>query len=520
MSAALADPGAHPATDTSELGSRVRKGALWNGLGTLVLKLVSIGVTAVVARLASPAEFGTFAVALAVYTVVAGMSDFGVLSVLHRGDIDLDELAPTATTITVVSCGFFAAGLTVAAPALADAFSTPDAVAAIRVIALVVVLYGLFAVPIATLTRDFRQDQVFLANMIGFVPANALLIVLALAGEGALAFAWSRVLGQLVVGIAATVFATRRYRCRVARRPLRYLLAVGTPLAGANLVAFVLLNVDYLFVGHAFGPKQLGIYLLAFNVSTLTTALLSSMLNSVALPAFSRVRHDPVRLAGAVVRANKLVALLAWPLAAVLVATAHPLVDVVYGPRWGQAAAVIALLAPCGALLVHETLYSNLLVGGAGHTRALLAIQLLWLALLVPAMWFAVEHGGTTAVAGAHLLVVGGVLLPVYLRTTRRLCGIPAGPSLRAVAPIVLAAAVAGAAAAGVVAVAPGDLTRLVLGGVTGGVVYLLLTAPSLREMLGDDRPWAVLRPAVALLDGLIRVRRAVLPRRQSVAAS
>ena len=44
--------------------------------------------------------------------------------------------------------------------------------------------------------RDFKQRKIFLANAISFVPSTVLLIILAKSGNGAMAFAWSRVVGQ------------------------------------------------------------------------------------------------------------------------------------------------------------------------------------------------------------------------------------------------------------------------------------------------------------------------------------
>ena len=47
----------------------------------------------------------------------------------------------------------------------------------------------------------------------------------------------------------------------------RRLLAFGLPLAGANLLAFLVLNVDYIVVGRVLGAEALGLYMLAFNIS-------------------------------------------------------------------------------------------------------------------------------------------------------------------------------------------------------------------------------------------------------------
>ena len=68
----------------------------------------------------------------------------------------------------------------------------------------------------------------------------------------------------------------RRYRYKpgFSRAQARFVLAFGLPLAGANLLNFILLNADYAFVGRLLGPSRLGIYMLAFNAASWSTSLL------------------------------------------------------------------------------------------------------------------------------------------------------------------------------------------------------------------------------------------------------
>jgi Polysaccharide biosynthesis protein len=130
-------------------------------------------------------------------------------------------------------------------------------------------------------------------------PSNAVLIVLA--GVGAMAFAWSRVIAVACQGLAVS----RWYWSSLARSQLRGVLAFGLPLAGANLVNYTLPNADYAFVGHQLGPTPLGIYVLAFNLASWSMSMLAATINGVAMPAFSRVGQDQARLEAALHRSTR-----------------------------------------------------------------------------------------------------------------------------------------------------------------------------------------------------------------------
>jgi PST family polysaccharide transporter len=294
MTATVEATESSPSQD-ADLGPRVRAAVLWNGGAALVFRLANIGVTVIVARLLSPHDFGVFAVALTVHAVAMSVAELGVSSCLVRGDRPAAEIAPTVATVSLVTSLVLAVTMAVAAGPVAAALGAREAAAAVRVMAIAVALAGVIAVPSAQLSRDFRQDRIFLASVLAFVPSTALLIALAAHGGGALAFAWSRVAGQLVGAVVLFVSVDVRYLPGFTARVLRPLLRFGLPLAGANLLNFVLLNTDYALIGRWLGPVSLGIYVVAFNVASWATTLLSSMINGVAMPAFARAAGDPPR---------------------------------------------------------------------------------------------------------------------------------------------------------------------------------------------------------------------------------
>src|SRR5689334_4777867 len=86
-------------SDSGSLSASVRRGALWVVASNLLLRLANVLLTAIVARILSPKDFGVFAVALTAYVIVSSIGELGVSSCLFRADLDIDKLAPTVATI-------------------------------------------------------------------------------------------------------------------------------------------------------------------------------------------------------------------------------------------------------------------------------------------------------------------------------------------------------------------------------------------------------------------------------------
>jgi O-antigen/teichoic acid export membrane protein len=460
-------------SDSRSLSASVRRGALWVVASNMLLRSANVLITAVIAHILSPHDFGVFAVALTVYTIVSSIGELGVSSCLIRADLDIDKLAPTVATISVLSSAILGGAMAAFASPIATALGSAAAVGPIRVMSLAVLLVGVFAVPSSQMVRDFKQDKIFLANAIGFVPSTALLIILAKSGGGAMAFAWSLVVRQFVMGCVLIAVAPKHYRPGLARSALSVVLRFGIPLAGANFVNYILLNVDYAFVGHLLGAASLGVYMLAFTVASWPYGVLGAVINSVSMPAFSRVKHDPDLLKNAMATALRAVSLIVMPMCGMTIALARPLVLTLYGAKWAASADVLAVLSLYGAVFMACLLFANMLTG-LGRTKFLLVLQLIWIGALVPAMVLGVQKDGIVGAAYAHVAVIVPIVLPSYLLALKRVTGVRFTALGKAVLPALLASSAAALAARGAASQFTSPLAQLIAGLAAGAVIYMI----------------------------------------------
>jgi lipopolysaccharide exporter len=452
-----------------------------------MLKLVGVLTTAVVARILDPRDFGVFAVASTVYIIVFSIGELGVASCLGRGDLDIDANAPTMVLVSWTTSVVQAAAMVVFARPIATALGSEAAADPIRVMALVVILVGIFSVPSSQLVREFKQDKIFKAETFAFAVSTVVLLVLAKSGSGAMAFAWSRVVGQFVSGCFVVASVPKNYGPGISRTALSLLLRFGLPLGGASFISCILLNVDYALIGHLLGAVALGTYVLAFNVSVLPGSLFGFMIQNVSVPAFSRVKHDPELLNSTITGALRAIALLVMPISAVTMALSRPLVLTVYGGKWAASSEVLSILAFYGALTIICTLVANILAG-LGRAGLLLVVQLIWISALFPAMVIGVHRDGIVGAAVAHVVIIGPIVLPVYLVTLKRTTGVRCSSLIRAMLPAVLAASAAALAAKAIASQFAVPWMALIAGGAAAGLIYVLIAAPQLIELVNRGR--------------------------------
>jgi lipopolysaccharide exporter len=470
-------------TAPKSLAANVRANALWNMATTVILRVSNIGITAVVAHILTPRDFGIFAVALTVFTIVSAVGEFGVVSCLIRADLDIDALAPTLCAVSWGSSVVMAGLIYLYAEPIAAVLGAAGAAGPVRVMALVVLIWGVAAVPTAQCIRDFKQNKLFLANILAFVPSTALLLLLSTHGQGAMAFAWSRVAGQLISCAVMMVAAPKFYLPGVTRSALGVLYRFGLPIAAANSVSYFLSNVDYAFIGHLAGPALLGTYVLAFNMSSWSSSLLGGVLTGVSITSYSRLKHDRARLMDAMADGVRVVTLVAAPLCMLVLVLARPVILTLYGGRWTGAVPVLRILCVYGLIAVLGMLFASMLTA-LGKPKSVLVIQLVWLFGLFPAMAIGVHEGGIVGAAVAHIVIICPIVLPCYFVAIKRATGI----RLKVLADAAAGPLVASLKAAAVAWLAAGlfnsPALQLVAGMGFGGACYLLLTAPQLVRVL------------------------------------
>jgi O-antigen/teichoic acid export membrane protein len=481
------DDGRQPAEQSEHLASRVRRGAIWSVASTIALRFGTIATTAVVAHILDRNDFGVFAVAMTALMIVLSFGELGVASCLVRADLDIDLLAPTMVTVSLITAGMLAAALAEFAVPIATALGSAAAAGPVRVMAISALIGGFFAVPNAQLSRDFMQNKLFMSNLVAFVPSTAVLLLLAESGSGAMAFAWSRIAGQLVAGAIQYAAVSKRYRPGLCREALSTLWRFGLPLGGANFVGYVLLNVDYAFVGHLMGAAALGVYVLGFNVASWPVTLFGSMISSVSMPAISRMKHSANALRGAISSGARALTVVVAPICALSIAFANQLVTTIYGAKWAAAAGVLTVLALYGGISIICTLFANI-IAGLGQSRSLLVVQLIWLAVLVPAMAIGVKRDGIDGAATAHVVVIAPIVLPCYLFVLKRVTHVRFRALLGAILPPVIAAAAAALAAVRIAAFFPQTLLQLAVGLSVGGLLYGAVTAPQLIALLSSEQ--------------------------------
>ncbi|MEU4731974.1 oligosaccharide flippase family protein [Streptomyces sp. NPDC023588] len=486
MTGSAADTEAAPAATPPSLGRKVGSAAKWSLVNTVVMRLGNFATGIVLARFfLGPEAWGVYGIAQTVLLVLLSANELGVSLAIVRWEGDPRRFAPTVLTLSAVSSLLLYAALFATAPAVAGVLGSPEASGVLRVMCLCVVLDGLSQVPAGFLTREFAQGRRMAVDALNFTLSTGVTLLLAVDGWGAMSFAWGSVAGNVAALIGCSLASPGTLRFGWDRQQARALLRFGLPLAGASLLALGVVNVDTMVVGSALDPLALGFYVLAFNISGWPVRIISEAARRVSFAGFSRLADSPQALAAGFGRALGVVVTATVPLCVLLAALAAPIVDLVYGERWLPAARALPWLMALGLVRIGCELAYDCLVA-IGRRRSLIAVQGLWLLVLVPALVAGARTGGIVGVAQGHVLVAGAVVVPVFLLALHR-GGVGLGTVARACAWPLLGGAVMGAAVLGLERALGDGVVALLATGLAATLLYGVCVLPA-RGLLRGAR--------------------------------
>ena len=464
---------------TEELERSVRRGLAWSMASTLALRFGSLVVGIVLARLLSPEEFGVYAIALTIQSIMMTLVDLGLTADLVRAD-DAERLAPTVATFGLVLGATFAVTMAVSAGLTAEAFRTPAATPVIFAMSFTLLISGMGVVPCAMLQRAIEQKKLFIANIADFVVGTTVTIALVVLGLGPLSLAIGRLAAQASATTLQFVLSGRRPQFGFDKSEAGPALRFGIPVAAANLLSWALINVDNVVIARVADATALGLYVLAFNIANWPMNAIGQAIRSVSLAAFSHTNRDRVAKGSSEPDRDLAVGTaFSWaagvPAGVLLAALSVPLIQLLYGEAWLPSAAVLAALGYFGALrILFDMMATYLLARGAA--RPVLYVQILWMITLIPAVVVGVRYYGIAGAGYAHVVTGVIVVLPAYLVALHR-CGTDVRAVIRALIPPALAAAPTWAVANAISNRIGSPIGALLLGGLAGLSLYLLLLA-------------------------------------------
>jgi PST family polysaccharide transporter len=389
----------------TDLANHAVRGAATTLVGQSLRFLTQFAAVAVLSRLLTPNDFGSFSMVLSIVGVAAVLGDFG-LSLASIQSQDITDAQRTNLFWVNLAIGALAsAAVFFCAPLIAAFYGAPRLVPITQWTALVFLINALTPQFRAEATSKLRFVWLSSADVAAQLVGLVVAVGMALAGAGY----WALVFQQIAIAVVTLLVtaAGAGWLPTLPRRgqPMRQLYAFGANTFGVQLVNYFTGNVDNIVVGRMAGATPLGYYSRAFQLFQLPLQQIASPMSRVALPILSRLNgtaqyEDYVR---------KMQLMLTYTFGGaffVLIAITSPLIDLLLGHGWAPVKPLFAILAAGGVFQALGYVYYWVFVSSA-KTGLQLRYSLIGRAIMV----CLIIAGGFFGAVGVAIAVAVGQFL-------------------------------------------------------------------------------------------------------------
>jgi PST family polysaccharide transporter len=328
-----------------EIKNKTLSGIKWTYLSSFLVRGLYPIVVIFLARLLNPVDFGLAAMAIAVTGFFACFSDIGLRHALVQRKGDDEKVASTAFWILLPLGVFWFLLIWIISPYVASYLKNQEVIPLLRFLGLMFVIQPFSDVPLAMLLTDLKFKALFYRQLIPQLFSGLTSIILAFLGYGA----WALVIGNLAgfAGTAVVVWKVSNWRPRyyINKEIFKSMFQFGSFVSLQNILGWMIVRVDNLFVGRFLGATVLGIYRMGYTYGTLPSQLVGTPFHNVVFPLLCKINRNMQEVREKYLLYIKWISTASIPTGIAYIFVMPYLVPVLLGNKWLSTIPILQLIA-------------------------------------------------------------------------------------------------------------------------------------------------------------------------------
>lgn len=373
---------------------KTEKGVKWSVIDQIFRLVVTIGVTAFLARYISPAEYGLFAMVTIVTGFLSIFKDFGLgNAIIFKTDIT-DREINNIFWVNNLFALFFGGVLIICAPYIAEFYDEQKLISLARAMGFLFIIGSLASIPDALIRKNIDFKSLFTRNISNLLLSGLAASIFAYLGFGV----WALIIQSFVSIVAGTIVSYKMVKWRPKLTMIKWVtlkpfFSYSLPLFGENTINYWVRNVDNLLVGKILGEETLGHYSRAYNLMLLPVRQISGAVMRVVFPAFSLVKDDKNKVWDNYKKLLNITSFITFPLMATMFLLGEEIILLVYGPLWTESIPMFKALCFLGAAQSIGT-YCGSIFSSQGRTLLQFKLGLFLKPLMICGIIAGIYFGG------------------------------------------------------------------------------------------------------------------------------
>lgn len=395
----------------------LRRSLFVSVFGTYAAFAVQIASSIVVARLLSPREMGVWSIAQGAIFISATLRDFGAGDYLVRSG-EINKAAIGRVFALMLSISLACAGLLWASRGfIGSYFHEPALVGLIGLCTVSYLFMPLGLGALVTLEREYAFATLHAMQLAAVIAGSGVAILLAWHGFSYYSLAWGQLCQAAMLLCLRAIARPQAVFCKPIFNGWSQILHFGIFSTLNAAVGQISAQSVTAILGRRLGLGNLGLYDRAQSMTYYISNGLTFPAMQVLYVGLARAKDSPREFASLFLASVENLVGILWPAYALLAVLAQPVILVLYGPKWLQAAPLFSLTC-CGGMMLAACYVHMRALTALGRIRAVFVIEACIMACRIGALLLLSSQGIFAAVAATVLPTA--LAVPLYWWAMRR----------------------------------------------------------------------------------------------------
>lgn len=320
-------------------------GVAYNAISKYSGIIVSLVVSAVLARLIVPEDFGIIAVAMVIITFFSVFSDLGIApAIIQHKNLTKENLADIFSFTVWLGLGisfcFFLSSW-----AIASYYNIDKLIHICQILSVNLFFVTVNIVPNALLYKNKEFKFIAFRTFIIQFAGGIVSIIAAFNGAGLYALLINPIFSSIALFIVNIVHYPQKMKLKFNSSSLRIIFSYSSYQFLFNLINYFSRNLDKLLIGKYMGMIPLGYYEKSYRLMMLPLQNISYAITPVMHPIFSDFQNDLQKLSSSYIKVIRLLAFIGLPLSVLLWFTSREIVLIIFGDQWIDSIPVFQILS-------------------------------------------------------------------------------------------------------------------------------------------------------------------------------
>ena len=320
-------------------------GVLYTSISKYVGIFVSLIITAVLARLLPPSDFGIIAVASIMINFVNLLTDFGLGPAIVQNDTLSKTDLRNLFSFTIITAIIASIIVFMSSNFVAKYYENTRLINVVRLLALNVIFVTINIIPNALLLKAKKFRLIAIRTLIMQILSGAIGIITAYMGMGIYALVIQSILSSFGILIFNYTQNPIKPVLSIQKVSLNKVLNFSLFQFLSQIFNYFTKDIDKLLIGKYSGLKELGYYEKSYRLMQLPVGNLSYVFTPVMQPVFREYQHDLNTMFHKYAVILCALSQIAFPLSTYLFFESYDLIYIIYGSQWTPAVSTFKWLS-------------------------------------------------------------------------------------------------------------------------------------------------------------------------------